>query len=191
MVAGLFLLVGGLLWLGAASNAAPVEPVAQSGYQPNFTLPTDYRETLTQYATVERPDARSRDIFISPGAAQMVANNSTARLPSGTTIVIEAHRLRGGQRDGIADNIHVAVKRDDWQTTDYQNAERAGDWNFFSFDPDTGQLTDERMFDCFDCHANNSRIDFIFSRGELATFGQRGEVVQSFCRLPDRLPCAP
>jgi hypothetical protein len=83
----------------------------------------------------------------------------------------------------------VAVKRDDWQAADYATDERAGDWNFFIFDPNTGEVRREGVFDCFDCHANNSQIDFIFTREELAAYGDTGEMQQMFCNRPDRLPC--
>lgn len=189
MLGGLAVFIGSVLWWGGSSGTSTAaEPTT---YAPDVILPADYRNELVHYATIDRPDARSRDIYISPGAPETVANNSTARLPNGTIIVIEAHRLRNSGRDGLADNIHVAVKRADWQDSDYQTTERAGDWNYFSFDPQTQQITDERMFDCFDCHANNSEIDFIFSRDELADFGRTETVQQGFCNRPDRFPCAP
>ncbi len=184
-------LVGGMVLLRADETE---QPQTVNTIQTDIPGLANYREALVQYATVTRPDSRSRDIYISPGAAEMVANNSTARLPDGTVIVIEAHRVRGNpggepQRTGIADNIHVAVKSDDWTAADYQSDERAGRWNYFSFDPETGTMSDESVFECFDCHSNNSQIDFIFSRDDLADFGATGEVVDEFCNLPNRIPC--
>lgn len=166
----------------------PTAPTA-SAYMPDVTLPENYREELVHFATIDRPDNFSRDIFISPGAAEIVANNDTARLPNGTLIVIEAHRTLGDRRTGLGDNIHAAVKRDDWQASDYQTGERAGAWNYFSFDPETGAISDENVFLCFDCHANNRHIDFLFSRDELIAYGQTGDVQERFCPRPNRLPC--
>ncbi len=179
----------GILLYAVPPAPEEVEAQAIPGYQPNFVLPADYQDTLVHYATIDRPDGRSRDIFVSPGAPEAIANNSTLRLPNGTMIVIDAHLGTRDRRRGSADNVHVAVKRDDWQSSDYQSAERAGDWNYFSFDPQTGELTDEDMFSCFNCHANNAQIDFIFSRDELSDYGETGEVQQGFCNRPDRLPC--
>lgn len=191
----------GLVSVVAAIVAALIvfrQPQGQSNaafaYQPNFTFPEDYREELVLYATVDRPDNISRDIYITPGAAELVANNSTARLPNGTVIVIDAHRVRVGangeqSRRGFADTIHLAVKRDDWQASDYATVERAGTWNYLAFDPETRQFVSEDIRDCFDCHANNSHIDFIFSRDLLGDFGATDEQQYMFCNRPDRLPC--
>lgn len=178
-------LVGGLVLLRADER-----PQAVATLQTDIPGLANYREALVHYATITRPDNRSRDVYITPGAAQQVANNSTARLPHGTVIVIEAHAVSAATgRTGLADNIHVAVKRDDWTAADYQTDERAGDWNYFSFDPETGAMSDEAIFACFDCHGNNAQIDFIFSRDDLAAFGASGEVVDAFCNLPNRIPC--
>jgi hypothetical protein len=185
LLAGFLGLVGGLI----AFRQEPATAIATDVMiQSDISGLANYRDELVQYATISRPDNRTRDLFISAGAAERVANNSTARLPSGTIIVIEAH-FANGDPDVFADNIHVAVKSDTWTAADYQTPERAGSWNYFSFDPATGQVSDESLFECFDCHANNSQIDFIFSRDELADFGQSGTVQDSFCNRPNRLPC--
>lgn len=185
LVAVVCFLVGVLILLREAVPA-PTSSTIRS----DVMLPENYRELLVHYATIDRPDNRSRDIYISPGAAERIANNSTARLPDGTLIVIEAHRTtRGGGRAGLTDNIHVAIKRSDWQASDYQTDERAGQWNYFSFDPETGSMSDEDIFQCFDCHANNSQIDFIFTRESLADYGHTSETQVTFCRRPGRLAC--
>lgn len=191
LVVAFVTLIAGMILLRADDTDRPREAAT---IQTDIFGLANYREALVHYATITRPDNRSRDIYISPGAAQLVANNSTARLPDGTVIVIEAHHVRanpGGepQRTGIADNIHVAVKSANWTAADYQTDERAGDWNYFSFDPETGAMSDESTFECFDCHGNNSQIDFIFSRDDLAEFGASGIVVDAFCNLPNRIPC--
>jgi hypothetical protein len=176
--------VGGLLFVG---QSMPQTGAANDYYAPQFNLP-DYREELVHYTTIDRPDSRSRDIYINEGAAQIVASNSTARLPGGTVIVIEAHQTRGDRRTDITE-VHVAVKRDNWQESDYATEERAGEWNYFIFDPDTLNVQTDGVFECFDCHANNSHIDFIFSREDLIAYGQTGETQQAFCNRVQRLPC--
>lgn len=181
LLAALIALVAGMLLFR--------QPTPAQAYEPRFEFPANYHDELVHYATIDRPDNRSRDIFISPGAAEIVAGNDTARLPGGTVIVIEAHRIRGDQRTGLADNIHVAVKRENWHASDYATDERAGDWNFFIFEPETGAVIEDGVFDCFDCHANNSEIDFIFTRDELGDFGDTGDLQREFCPRPDRLPC--
>jgi hypothetical protein len=190
LMVALVALVGGMVLL-RADNTEPIQPI--NTIQTDIPGLANYREALVHYAIITRPDNRSRDLFISPGAAEMIANNSTARLPNGTVIVIEGYHVRsaGGQfeRTGLADNIHAAVKSDDWTAADYQTNERAGSWNYFSFDPETGAMSDESVFECFDCHSNNSQIDFIFSRDNLAEFGTTGQLVDEFCNLPNRIPC--
>ncbi|MEO0561910.1 MAG: cytochrome P460 family protein [Chloroflexota bacterium] len=182
-------LTAGLLLLRAPETTADVARL-----NTNIEGLANYREDFVQYATITRPDNLSRDLYISPDVAEVIANNSTARLPEGTTIVIEAHRVRAGiggahERTGIADNVHVAVKNSNWGPEDYQTNERAGDWNYFSFDPETGVISDESTFECFDCHANNSQIDFLFSRRQLVAFGETNTIQDEFCNLPNRIPC--
>ena len=186
LVVAFVALVGGMVLLRADEHDMPTSVLTLQTDIPSLM---NYRDSLVHYATVGRPDARSRDIYITAGAAEQVAGNSTARLPSGTVIVIEAHQTRAGQRVGLVDHVDVAVKRDNWTAADYDSDERAGDWNFFSFDPSTGAMSTDTAFACFDCHANNSQIDFIFSRDELAAYGATGDVQTSFCNRPDRLPC--
>ncbi|MFZ4816223.1 MAG: cytochrome P460 family protein [Phototrophicaceae bacterium] len=177
--------MGGLIWL---NQTTPIG--SASGYMPNVSLPPNYRDVLVHYATVDRPDNRTRNVYITAGAPAIIASNSTARLPFGTMVVIEAHRgTAQNPSSGHADNVHVMVKRADWQAGDYQDMERAGEWNFFSFDPRTGALANEDITPCFDCHGNNSQIDFIFTRGLIAEYGQTGEPQLAYCNRTDRLPC--
>ena len=184
LIAAFAALVGGLVLLQPPSTTKAVGIL-------NTDIPglANYRDDLVHYATITRPDNRTRDLYITPGAGAVVAANSTARLPDQTVIVIEAHQVRGGDRTGLTGNIHVAVKSDYWQPGDYQTDERAGRWNYFSFDPETGQISDESVFACFDCHANNSQIDFMFSREMLADYGATGTLQDTFCNRPGRSPC--
>lgn len=190
ILAAVAALIGLMLWV-TARTPAPMLPQS-GGTLPS--LPTNYRDVFEHYATVTRPDNRTRDIYISPNAADWVADNSTARLPNGTVVVIEEHPLRrnlSGEwvRGEMQNALHVAEKRADWQPQDYQSTERAGDWNYFSVDAQSGQLTQESVFECFDCHANNAHIDFLFSREALIAYGQTDILQESTCNRPARLPC--
>ncbi|MFZ5991325.1 MAG: cytochrome P460 family protein [Deinococcota bacterium] len=54
-----------------------------------FPFGGDYRKELVQYATVERPDGKSRDIYISKAAVEAVRRGEP--IPVGTVIAIDLH----------------------------------------------------------------------------------------------------
>src|SRR5689334_874786 len=103
---------------------------------PYMELPRDYRTSFVQYATVDRSDNISRNIYISPESLAAVVAGEP--LPEGTRIVIEAYSGERGDGGTVTQTtllpfIHMAEKRDDWQIADLKTAVRVGDWNFASF----------------------------------------------------------
>lgn len=175
-------------------------------------LPANYQQTFVHYATVDRADAITRNLYIHPDSlAQLEAGQP---LPEGTQIIIEAYdalRDDDGQlmRDAqgrlikgdMRPNVHIAEKRDNWSLTDLPTSARVGDWNFASFDTSldaieqTGITTfphfDENLNDCFTCHDNSAtpRLDFVFTRRDIDTFARTGEPQYILCNLPERVPC--
>ncbi len=183
-----------LLMLAACSATDEQQPRAGVGY------PADYATTFTHYATVERGDATIRDLYISPRALQGLRN--TGRLPHDSVLVIELWQAAvdaAGEplvdADGrfrkaeVLPALHVAHKRMDWNTTDFPGAARAGNWNFGSFDRESGAHVDENLTACFNCHQANARNDFVYSARELARFAMSDATQYAFCELPRRSPC--
>src|SRR5690606_1779474 len=67
--------------------AVTISPTYAPGREP-MVLPQNYRERLIHYATIERSDAKSRNLYISPEA--IIALQSGDPLPDRSIIVIEA-----------------------------------------------------------------------------------------------------
>lgn len=166
-----------------------------------MTLVTDYRQRFVHYATVDRPDARTRRLWINPEALEGLQPGQP--LPQGTLLIIEAFEVPSnvlgqpqvgpdGQlvRGDLIPSLHIAEKRPDWTFDDLHAASRLGDWNFGAFEPETGAFQPEGLNDCFSCHEGASGLDFIFSRPLIDRYLQTQRVSHRRCSRPGRLACA-
>lgn len=162
--------------------------------------PADYATGYIHYATIDRGDATIRDLYISPRALQGLRN--TGRLPHDSVLVIELWQAAvDGQGEPLADEVgrwrkgemqpvlHVAHKRMDWEEADFPGAARAGNWNFGSFERESGARIDEDLVACFNCHQATSRSDFLYSARELARFAMSDATQYFHCELSRRSPC--
>lgn len=192
-----------LALLGLVVFTRMQRPMAVPAYPPGrepMTLPANYRETFDLYVTVDRPDAITRKIYISPAAVE--ALDAGEDLPERTQIVVEAfaaardadgNLLRNDQGrlvpDALDPAIHVAELRSTWLIEDLAASSHVGDWNFASFDNETGAPFDEPLSDCFSCHDGASRRDFVFTQPELRRYAQNGTTQYRYCPAPGRVPC--
>ncbi len=202
-----FLLVGGailllplLLATLTPARQATLPPATDPPPYSAVRLPENYRETFIHYATVDRRDQITRDIYISPDA--LVGYRPNRSLPDGTVVVIEGYYAQtdaDGQplrdddghfvRGEPLEMVHVAEKRTNWSPGDFVGAARSGNWNFGSFQYDTGAYFDEIMSRCFDCHNSMDSTDFLYTFADVSRFAQNGLVRYSFCDLSGRSPC--
>ncbi|MBZ0274975.1 MAG: cytochrome P460 family protein [Anaerolineae bacterium] len=163
-------------------------------------LPENYRQTFVHYATVDRRDNVTRDLYINPEALANAHLNST--LPNGTIIVIEGYSAQigaDGQPLRDADGhfiqgdplpmVHVIEKRGNWSAGDFVGENRTGNWNFGSFRYDGTGYFDEIMSRCFDCHNSAGHTDFLYSFAALQQFMTSGTVQYAYCDLSGRPPC--
>lgn len=161
-------------------------------------LPTDFRNTLVQYAIVERRDGTIRDIYINEDA--LTKFEATGFLPDDTIMVIEGY-------DGLRDEegelvygedghlmkgeplemIHVAHQNSAWQDTDFVDDTRLGRWNFGSFDAKTFTPFDEPIAPCFQCHSPHGGP---FTLNFLRAYERTGDVYYEYCDQTGRSPCA-
>ena len=183
-----------LLLLTACSAVEEQQPYA------GVNFPADYAATFSHYATVDRGDATIRDLFISPHALQGL--RSTGRLPHDSVLVIDLWQAaldESGEplldADGryhkaeMQPTLHVAHKRMDWSSEDFGSAARAGNWNFGSFERESGAHVDENLTACFNCHQANARNDFVYSAQQLVRYAMSDTTQYFFCELPHRSPC--
>jgi len=165
-----------------------------------MTLPPDYRETFVIYAQVDHSDLVARRLYVHPDVAEEI--NRTRHLPDGTQIVIEAYdALLDESGEVIRDEagrfvpgeqqefIHMAEKRSTWRLEDLATNSRAGNWNFASFEAETGQPSKEVISDCFNCHLTSGQTDFIFTAPALLLFARTGQEQYIYCDLPRRAHC--
>lgn len=185
-----------LLLLAACSAGGEPDGQPYNG----VPYPADYATGYVHYATIDRGDATIRDLYVSPRALQGL--RSSGRLPHDSVLVIElwqaavdgdgeplldaAGHLRKGE---MQSTLHVAHKRMDWEAADFPGAARAGNWNFGSFERESGARIDEDLVACFNCHQASSRNDFLYSARELARFAMSDTTQYFFCELSRRSPC--
>jgi hypothetical protein len=185
----------------SAKPEAPASPPPDFKFKPsNVELPENYRTEFLHYATVDHSDAVIRNIYISPQAANDLQVGYS--LPNQTIIVIEAYNaeldldgepLRDANGRYIKaeplDMVHVAEKRFDWSESDFSGTVRAGSWNFGSYAYETGDLYDEDINACFNCHNATGNSDFIYTYSLLGRYKRSGETQYLYCDLPDRIAC--
>lgn len=177
-------------------NSSPTPAPLYSG----VTLPDGYREHYVHYAIIERPDGTVRHVFVNPEAIDALKRGYS--LPNGTTIVIEGYyALKDGKggyqmdaeghyREGEPfEMIHVRQKRGDWKDSDFVSEARAGNWNFGSFDTQTGKPFDESISACFNCHNASEQPELVFTFQELLGYQFYGELQYFTCNLTGRTPC--
>ena len=200
LVIGAILLLPLLLATLTPARQATLPPATNPPPYSAVRLPENYRETFIHYATVDRRDQITRDIYISPDALADYRPNRP--LPDGTIIVIEGYYAAedsNGQplrdedghfvRGEPLEMVHVAEKRANWGPGDFVGAARSGNWNFGSFQYGTGAYFDEIMSRCFDCHNSMDNTDFLYTFADVSRFAQTSLVRYSFCDLSGRSPC--
>lgn len=196
VMAGVFVLA-----LLQADNTTPeraAAPTVSATYAPGrepIELPLDYRDSLVHYATIDRIDGTSRDLYISPQAIDAINNGLS--VPERTLVLIEAFETSSEKganghllRAAADPEVHVAEARSTWQIADLAATSRVGDWNFGAFDGRDGSVvTETGLNDCFSCHEGASTRNFLFSEPLIEAFIETGEVQYVFCRRSGRSRC--
>lgn len=171
-----FLLLGCLVW--AAGQPNPLVP-----------FPHDFRQNLVQYAIVDRPDGRSRDLYISRPGLEALRRNQP--LPVGTVLAIETFSVTGEQdsrgrmvRNKAENQVHVMTK--------IQPGEGLRAWGFGAYTleaaPEPG--TSELPSFCLACHQiATNKPEPIISLDMLQKFAATAEVQYFRCNRPEREVC--
>lgn len=205
------LLVGVMLYARSSPLEMPTQTPAISitarptqdiilGREP-MRYPANYRENLVHYLTVDRADGITRNIYISAAAVQAVLNGEM--IPYGTITVIEPFDAARDSQGNIsrdtrgrlvadqlrADEIHVGERRSTWLIEDTHANTNFEGWNFRAFAFDTGEPIDRDLNECFNCHDSAFNTEFVFTRDELLTYAQTGEIQYFYCGLTGRNPC--
>ena len=188
--------------LNAQAQSTPtvfVTPTYAPGREP-MQLPKDYRENFILYTIIDRPDAITRKIYITPDA--IVAIRNGMELPERTQVLVEAYnatRDANGnvQHDdqghliagNLQDEIHIAELRSEWQLEDLDSPVMLGQWNFDAFEVGTGTPRHEVRFDCFNCHSTAYSLNFLFTQTQLLAYADTGVTQYFYCNQLGRQPC--
>jgi hypothetical protein len=187
----LVLLIAALAWALVGFQERP-HPLAAAGRDP-MTLPEDYRQALIHYATIDRPDGVSRNLYISPQA--LAALERGEGFPERTLILIDAYDSAGQGPDGRLtqdrqqSEIHASERRTTWTLADMRTSAPSGDWNFAAFLTKSGAPFPENLNDCFSCHEAAAGREFTFTLPLIYDYLETGEVQYRFCNQPDREIC--
>lgn len=201
-IRGFYLLVAlivlGIGAFGALAERAEPAQEYPPGREP-MALPLDYTTSFVHYATVDRIDGKSRNLYISPHALDALRAGDP--LPERTFIVIETYfaetdaageLIRDEQgrliQERLDPDIHASEMRTTWQIEDRRTT-APGDWNFGAFTAGSGDVISKDINDCFSCHEAAAGRDFVFSLPMLNRYLQSGEVQYDFCLRPARAIC--
>jgi hypothetical protein len=139
-------------------------------------LPSNYRERLLLYNTIERPDRKPaivRLMYVNHEAARAAKAGEPA--PDGTLLVMEDRKatLDGNGRpvrdangrfvptDEVL-NIFAQQKGKGWGEA-YSADKRNGDWEYAWFNPDGTRRVNAKFDGCFACHMPRAQRDFNFT----------------------------
>lgn len=193
-----------MILIAVTFSPEPSQALSEAGFPlySGVTLPQNYQTAFVHYATVQRSDGTSRNIYINPEAIEAIKAGNRL-LPEKTVIVIEGFYARKNSDDtylldsnGRYENgdsfemLHVLEKRYNWSDGDFVSENRIGEWNFGSFNTGNRDFFDEKMSACFHCHNATEHTDFLYSAPLLRDFIQTGQPQFLLCDLPDRIACS-
>lgn len=198
----LVLLIGvGVILVAIAYPALTTESSQDNPRHPGITLPSDFRRHFVKYAVVERRDGTIRDLYIDPASAAKL--KTQGQIPNGAILIVDAfYAQRDENGDLLYDEngyfikgepfemIHVAEKRAEWAADDFLSKQRTGNWNFASFESQSGDYFDEDLDLCFHCHRPANSTDFLYSGRLLSRFATTDHTQYFYCELSGRSPCS-
>ncbi len=159
--------------------------VSYAGGDPVFVkVPADYKETFTNYATINRSEnvqvakLYANDVAVSQG------DEGTLPVGPGSVIIMEVYKVKKDSKgealvddDGlyISDKlaaIAVMERKEDWPTS-FPPAHRVGGWGFSIFQSD-GVTPKENNLDCVTCHTPLAEQQYMFSYSYLDNYVNGG-----------------
>ncbi|MEM7417282.1 MAG: cytochrome P460 family protein [Gemmatimonadota bacterium] len=149
----------------------PVEAVTHP--ETGIALPRDYRETFTNYLSLDRVQNHNQIIRLFANDVAMRGPDAANDLPNGSVIVAEVYRAKldaEGEvelsalgrriRDGMA--VIAVMERGDHLGAGYPEGLSNGQWDFAAFTPE-GAPAGADLNTCRACHAPLTETDHLFS----------------------------
>jgi hypothetical protein len=166
-----FIVAGGLL--GSSVASAGPELVA---------YPEGYKDTFTQYATVNRDDDRKQVVHIFANDVALGSAKDGAPLDHGSVLTMEVYKaeLDESEKPVMGDDGYfvagdlaavVVMESQDGFGADYADDLRNGTWEYALFKGD-GSRIDKETTACFECHKPLHDTDYVFSFDQLVAAGE-------------------
>lgn len=160
------------------------DPSEGDGTFNEVNLDENYRQTLVLYATVERVDGKSRNIYINPDALAAFRSNQPFR--PGTQIVIETFGANPNGADFERDGNGRLIQSN-FETEVHISQLSSTGWIFAARDIASDSVRDSSA--CRSCHEIPNDPDLLFTRTHLQDFANTGQVHFEACPIPGRSPC--
>ncbi|MCE2027275.1 cytochrome P460 family protein [Sessilibacter corallicola] len=140
-------------------------------------LPKDYKETYTEYLSLDRIQNHDQFIRLFANDVAMKGADENGELLSGSVIVAEIYSVKKNEDGSVAKSLvnrrvkdkllllGVMEKQDGFAETSPSKI-NVGDWDFAAFKPN-GDVAPKDLDTCRACHAPLTQTDFLFTTQHL------------------------
>ena len=144
-----------------------------TGENQKIPLPDNYRETFTNYLSLDRLQDPDQIIRLFANDIAMQGPGEDGKLPFGSIVVGEIYKARLDSEGAVITSsigrriidkltlIAVMQREEGWGTV-YPEAIRNGNWEYATYNPD-GSEADKDHNACAACHAPLGKTNFLFS----------------------------
>jgi len=144
-----------------------------SGERQKIFLPENYRQTYTNYLSLDRVQNPDQIIRLFANDIAMQGPGEDGKMPFGSILVGEIFSAKKDSEGGVItsslgrriidklDLIAVMQREKGWGT-EYPEAIRNGNWEYAAFNTD-GSVSDKDLISCVACHAPLGKTNFLFS----------------------------
>ena len=145
----------------------------KTGENQKISLPENYRETFTNYLSLDRVQNPDQVIRLFANDIAMQGPGEDGKLPFGSILVGEIFKAKLDSdgtvitsslgrriRDSLA--LIAVMQREQGWGTQYPQAIRNGNWDYAAFNSD-GSIADNDLTACLACHAPLGKTNFLFS----------------------------
>ena len=156
------------------SNTAPQLPnLAKTG----VTFPEGYKESFTEYHTINVPATKQVRYYYANKAA-VAAAKAGKPLPDGSVLFVEVYAAKldsdkpvtGGDGFFVADKLllYTAMARDAGWGKDIPEMLRNDNWNYAIFTADKQHRPGVNQAECLACHKPLNNVSYTFTLKQLA-----------------------
>ena len=146
---------------------------AVSAEEPRIKYPSDYKQTFTNYLSLDRTQNPDQIIRLFANDIALKGVRETGEFPNGSILVGEIYKAKKDANDiptesklgrRIRSNlalIAVMEKQEGWGTL-FPDGLKNADWDFAAFKPD-GTVADKDLNQCRTCHSPLKDLRHVFS----------------------------